>query len=73
MSDKELLKKVAEDLFDDFSALYPLSDEKVEFSERHRERLKKLFGKKNYFAIFYAVPKKILIAVLVFLLAALHP
>ena len=29
MSDKELLKKVAEDLFDDFSALYPLSDEKV--------------------------------------------
>ena len=73
MSDKELLKKVAEDLFDDFSALYPLSDEKVEFSEHHRERMKKLFGKKNYFAIFYVVPKKILIAVLVFLIVIVLP
>lgn len=73
MSNKELLKKVAEDLFDDFSALYPISDEKVEFSERHRERMKKLFGKKNYFAIFYAVPKKILIAVLVFLIVIVLP
>lgn len=73
MSNKELLKKVAEDLFDDFSALYPLSDEKVDFSERHRERMKKLFGKKNYFAIFYVVPKKILIAVLVFLIVIVLP
>lgn len=73
MSNKELLKKVAEDLFDDFSALYPLSDEKVEFSERHRERMEKLFGKKNYFAVFYAVPKRILIAVLVFLIVIVLP
>lgn len=73
MSNKELLKKVAEDLFDDFSALYPLLDERVEFSERHRERMEKLFGKKNYFAVFYAVPKRILIAVLVFLIVIVLP
>ena len=47
-----------------FDVIRP-SDNVPDFSERHKERMEKLFAKKRVFAVFYIIPKRVLIAILI--------
>lgn len=47
-----------------FDVIRP-SDSVPDFSERHKERMEKLFAKKRVFTVFYIIPKRVLIAILI--------
>ena len=47
-----------------FDVIRP-SDNVPDFSERHKERMEKLFVKKRVFTVFYIIPKRVLIAILI--------
>ena len=58
---KDIARAVAGNSFD---VIRP-SDNVPDFSERHKERMEKLFAKKRVFAVFYIIPKRVLIAILI--------
>ena len=58
---KDIARAVAGNSFD---VIRP-SDNVPDFSERHKERMEKLFEKKRVFAVFYIIPKRVLIAILI--------
>lgn len=47
-----------------FDVIRP-SDNIPDFSERHKARMEKLLEKKRVFAVFYIIPKRVLIAILI--------
>ena len=47
-----------------FDVIRP-SDNVPDFSERHKARMEKLLEKKRVFAVFYIIPKRVLIAILI--------
>ena len=47
-----------------FDVIRP-SDNVPDFSERHKERMEKLLEKKCVFTVFYIIPKRVLIAILI--------
>ena len=58
---KDVARAVAGNSFD---VIRP-SDNVPDFSERHKARMEKLFEKKRVFAVFYIIPKRVLIAILI--------
>ena len=58
---KDIARAVAGNSFD---VIRP-SDNVPDFSERHKARMEKLLEKKRVFAVFYIIPKRVLIAILI--------
>ena len=58
---RDVARAVAGNSFDVIRPSYNVPD----FSERHKERMEKLFEKKRVFTVFYIIPKRVLIAILI--------
>ena len=58
---KDIARAVAGNSFDVIRPSYNVPD----FSERHKERMEKLLEKKRVFTVFYIIPKRVLIAILI--------
>ena len=58
---RDVARAVAGNSFDVIRPSYNVPD----FSERHKERMEKLLEKKRVFTVFYIIPKRVLIAILI--------
>ena len=68
MTEKELMKKLAQGMFDRIPDLNDIPPAQEEFSEEHKAKMEKLFAKPQWYMVFYRIPRRVLIAVLTFII-----
>lgn len=73
MTEKELMKKLAQGMFDRIPDLDDIPPAQEEFSDEHKAKMEKLFAKPQWFMVFYRIPRRVLIAVLTFIIIVAVP
>lgn len=73
MTEKELMKKLAQGMFDRIPDLNDIPPAQEEFSEEHKAKMEKLFSKPQWYMVFYRIPRRVLIAVLTFIIIVAVP
>ncbi len=73
MTEKELMKKLAQGMFDRIPDLDEIPPAEEEFSDEHKAKMEKLFAKPQWFMVFYRIPRRVLIAVLTFIIIVAVP
>lgn len=73
MTEKELMKKLAQGMFDRIPDLNDIPPAQEEFSEEHKAKMEKLFAKPQWYMVFYRIPRRVLIAVLTFIIIVAVP
>lgn len=68
MTEKELMKKLAQGMFDRIPDLNDIPPAQEEFSDEHKAKMEKLFAKPQWYMVFYRIPRRVLIAVLTFII-----
>ena len=73
MTEKELMKKLAQGMFDRIPDLNDIPPAQEEFSDEHKAKMEKLFAKPQWYMVFYRIPRRVLIAVLTFIIIVAVP
>ena len=73
MTEKELMKKLAQGMFDRIPDLNDIPPSQEEFSDEHKAKMEKLFAKPQWCMVFYRIPRRVLIAVLTFIIIVAVP
>lgn len=73
MTEKELMKKLAQGMFDKIPDLSEIPPAQEEFSAEHKAKMEKLFAKPQWYMVFCRIPKRVLIAALTIILVISIP